>query len=124
MTVRDWHSEAHERKDEIVDLYKRLGTVEAVVEQTGLLRPAVASVLSDMELRHLYRRRGEAAMYDKDYLIDCLKMAAEICGEPLTRPAYRKIAPSYDLPADQTIIRHLGKWNQACAAAGVKANPA
>lgn len=116
--------EAWEREDEIHDLYKELGTVEAVAHRIELPRQAVAPVLAGMELRQLYRRRGASPAYKKEFIKASLRKAAKRTGEPLTIPAYRKIAPEMGLPADLTIIKAFGSWQVACEAAGVKVNPA
>lgn len=115
---------AQDRRDEIFKAYKRLGTVEAVVEELGLPRQFVAPILSEMELRQLYRRKGRAVHTDVNFILDCLKRAAEICGEPLTIPAYRSIAPENGFVADLTVVNAFGSWQNACEAAGVRANPA
>lgn len=149
--------EAWSRKEEIRELYKELGTVEAVAREVGLPRSYVAPVLSGMQLRQLYRRRGQSPAYDESFILGCLRKAAEYCrgcggegtvvhqdddqtfrvkcdrcegsgkgslSDPLTIPAYRKVAPKHGFPADLTVIRAFGSWQRACEVAGVKANPA
>lgn len=115
---------AWERQEEILELYKEFGTVEAVADHIGLSRQAVAPVLSGMERRQMYRRRGESPTYDIEYIKKSLQNAAKVAGEPLTIPGYRKIAPKMGLPADLTVIKAFGSWQAACDEAGVKVNPA
>src|SRR4051812_43797460 len=116
---------AWRREEEIIEAYKELGTIDAVAERTSLPRHAVADVLDSMTLRQLYRRRGEtASRIEESDVIDALQKAAELCGEPLTIPAYRSIAPEQGFPSDLTVTRMFGNsWGEACKAAGVKANP-
>lgn len=110
--------------EEIWDLYKRHGTIEKVVAETGIQRDVVSHILNEMPLRQIYRRKGEGSEYEKDDLLNALREAADICGEPLTIPAYRQFAPKKKWPADLTVKRAFGSWADACKAAGVKANPA
>lgn len=115
--------EAWQRRDEIIEAYKKVGTVDDTARTVGIPRQYVGPVISTYELRHLYRKKGEAASYDEDYILTSLQRAAQLCGEPLTIPAYRKVAPANDFPADLTVIRAFGTWRDACERAGVRANP-
>lgn len=114
---------AWQRKEEIWELYREHGTVEAVVEKTEIPRLYVARVIADMPLRQVYRRKGENKSYERSQIVESLRAAAKVCGEPLTIPAYRKEAPKQGWPADLTVIRAFGTWEDACKASRVKANP-
>lgn len=111
--------------DKIEELYREHGTVEAVADLLGVPRGVVSEVVDEMPLRQIYRRKGSPpTSYDRLSLIEILKKAAVVCGEPLTLPAYHKVAPKYKWPAALTITRAFGTWEAACNAAGVKVNPA
>lgn len=118
----DPSANAKEREQEIWNLYREHGTVEAVVDRIGIPRQAVSAVIDGMPLRQVYRRKGILPAYKKEILKKALKAAAEVCGEPLTIPAYRLEAPSHGWPADLTITKAFGSWGEACAAAGVTFN--
>lgn len=119
---RTWAQKALDAKDEIWDLYRKYGTVERVVQETGIPRQFVGAVVDELPLRQIYRRTGNAATYDQEFLIECLREAAKLCGEPLTIPAYREVAPQHEWPADLTITKAFGNWEAACKAAGVASN--
>lgn len=109
--------------DEIRDLYRKHGTVEKVADELGVSRHDVSPVIDEMPLRQVYRHRGSApTMYTDDELMQALRDAAKICGEPLTLPAYHKAAPAHKWPAAFTITQRLGSWAKACKKAGVKAH--
>lgn len=111
-------------KENIWTLYKEHGTVEAVADALGVPRHEVSPVIDEMPLRQVYRRKGSAPqIYDRKQLTAVLKKAAKICGEPLTLPAYHKVAPEEGWPAALTITQVFGTWEEACKEAGVKVNP-
>ncbi len=120
--TRTWAQKAIEAKEQIWDLYRKHGTVERVAAEIGIPRPFVGSVIDQMPLRQIYRRTGQSTTYDQDFLKKCLREAAKVCGEPLTIPAYRQEAPKQEWPADLTITKAFGNWENACKAAGVKSN--
>lgn len=112
-----------ELREEIWASYREHGTVDAVIEKTGVERYIASIVLDQMPLRQVYRRKGSPQTYDSAFLNSCLQEAGEICGEPLTIPAYRKEAPKRGWPSDLTHVQAHGTWEKACKAAGVEANP-
>lgn len=130
-TVGRYASEvsAWEQKDKIWALYQRFGTVEDVAYRTGIPRTYISRIVGEMPLRQIYRRKGESHSYERSQIIEALREAAKVCGEPLTIPAYRSEASKRGWPADLTVIRAFdvngdsGTWEKACEAAGVKANP-
>lgn len=112
-------------KKKVEKLYREHGTIDAVAEALEVPRSDVSAIINEMPLRQLYRRRGSPTpVYDRDTLSMALKEAAEVCGEPLTLPAYHKVAPDYGWPAALTVTKEFGTWQAACEYAGVKANPA
>lgn len=119
--------EALLRRDEIVDLYKRHGHVDPVIAATGLTRWQVEAMLSEFEGRAVFQRRGEQVAYTREQRIEAIQLAAEICGEPLGRLAYRKLReerPDLGLPSELTIIRQFDDdWEEACRVADVQARP-
>lgn len=116
--------EVHETSNDAVwTLYREHGTVEAVAEATGLPRHEISKIIDKMPLRQIYRRKGSPTTYDEEFRRQCLREAAEICGEPLTIPAYRLEAPKRGWPSDHTHVHAHGTFEAACTAAGVKANP-
>lgn len=122
--------EALRRKDEIFECYRRFGTVEATAECVGIPKQYISPILHEMGLRQLYRKKGHSPSYSQEFIIECLKKAAQLQAvrtvgdeEPLTIPSYRMMAPTYGFPADLTVIRAFGTWEAACNAAGVRANP-
>lgn len=111
-------------KKRVWDLYREYGTVDAVAEALDVPRSEISPIVDEMPLRQLYRRRGSPApVYDRETLGRALKEAAKVCGEPLTLPAYHKVAPEYGWPAALTITKEFGTWEAACKYAQVKANP-
>jgi len=114
---------AWEHEDQILESYKRIGTVTGTSGELGISEADVSTVLDSFAMRNSYTRKGSHHSYEQPQLEAALRTAAEQIGEPLTIPGYRKIAPELGLPADLTIIRSFGTWNAACASAGVKANP-
>lgn len=110
-------------KDQIWDLYRKHGTVDAVAEAVDLPRHEVSPIIDEMPLRQVHRHKGSApTMYTDDELLSVLKEAAKVCGEPLTLPAYHKAAPTHGWPAALTITQRFGTWEKACKKAGVKVN--
>lgn len=113
--------------EEVHELYRKYGTVDAVAEKLGVPAHEVGPVIDEMPLRQVYRHKGSApTVYTDDELKALLKEAAEVCGEPLTLPAYHREAPKQGWPAALTITQRLGgkkqTWYAACQKAGVKAN--
>lgn len=114
-------------EDNIVASYKKLGNVTMVATELNLPYAEVSTVVQTMPDRELYRRRGQQDGYDKEELKDFLRTAAQtVTGNdfPLTIPAYRAIAPQLGLPSVEVYIRAFDSFANACAAAGVKHNPA
>jgi hypothetical protein len=115
--------DAWQRRDEIIEAYKEHGTIDDVARITELPRQYIGPVIATFEFRHLYRRKRPDLTHDPESILEALRAAAELCGEPLTIPAYRKVAPAHKFPADLTVVRAFDTWEAACQAAGVKANP-
>lgn len=110
-------------KKRVWDLYRKHGTVEAVADELGLPRHEVSPIIDEMPLRQVFRHKGSApTMYSDDELLDVLREAGKICGEPLTLPAYHKEAPKHNWPAALTHTLRFGTWEAACKKAGVKVN--
>ena len=118
--------EAWERNDEIIDSYKLSGNADAVVQDTGLRRAQVDTVLGAFKQRATYRNRGGTqkgrVRYSDSTIMENLRTAAEECGQPLTISAYNKFADGKGYPTNLTIMNRFGSWHAACEAAGVKAN--
>lgn len=111
-------------REQIWDLYKKHGTVEAVADELGVSRHEVSPVIDEMPQRQVYRHKGSApTIYSNKRLKEVLKEAAKVCGEPLTLPAYHRAAPTHSWPAALTITQRFGTWEAACKSAGVKVNP-
>lgn len=111
-------------RDEIFRLYRLMGTIDGVADELGVDRKEVGPIINEMPLRQVYRRKGSPPqIYNRDFLIEVLQKAAKACGEPLTLPAYHKVAPDFGWPAALTITKEFGTWESACKAAGVKVNP-
>lgn len=60
--------------------------------------------------------------YSDDALLDALRLAASIVGEPLSTSAYESVKHEQPLPTWLTVVHRFGTWNAACAAAGLKIN--
>lgn len=118
--------EAWERDEEIVAAYKKCGNVNSVIEDTGMNRYQVDTVLSTFKHRASYRNRGGTqkgrVRYPDESIMENLRTAAEECGQPLTIAAYNKFADGKGYPTNLTIMNRFGSWRAACEAAGVKAN--
>lgn len=110
-------------KERIWELYRKHGTVEAVADEMGLPRHEVSPIIDSMPLRQVFRHKGSApTMYTDQELLDVLKEAGVVCGEPLTLPAYHKEAPKHGWPAALTHTQRFGTWEAGCNLAGVKVN--
>jgi hypothetical protein len=119
------HRRSFPTDQEIWELYEKYGTVEAVADKLGVPRHEVSPIIDEMPLRQVYRRKGSAPIvYTDKQLLTVLKKAAKICGEPLTLPAYHKVAPRHEWPAALTITQRFGTWEKACNKAKVKVNHA
>lgn len=106
------------------NLYRKHGTIEAVADELGVSREEISPIVNQMPLRQLYRRRGAPPpSYNRKDLAVVLREAANVCGEPLTLPAYHKVAPKHGWPAALTITKEFDTWEAACKYANVKANP-
>lgn len=109
----------------IWELYEKHGTVEKVADILGVPRHEVSPIIDEMPLRQVFRRKGSASvLYTDDQLLDILRKAAKVCGEPLTLPNYHAKAPSEGWPAALTVTSRFGTWEEACKLAGVKVNKA
>lgn len=109
----------------VEELYKKYGTVEAVSDELDISKAEVSRIVDQMPFRQIYRRKGSPPkQYEREELLEVLKEAGKICGEPLTLPAYHKEAPKRKWPAALTITHAFGTWETACKEAGVKVNPA
>lgn len=117
-------AEAEKRHDEIIKTYKEVGNVEDVAAAFQLPPIYISRIVDTIKLRELYRRRGRAEPKSEDDMEEALRRAADAQGEPLTIPAYRKVAKALMLPADRTLVKHYGTFQAACEKAGVKCNPA
>lgn len=118
--------EAWERKDEIIDAYKRLGNVHSVVEETGMRRKQVEMVLGHFKHRATYRNRGGTQRgsyrYSSESIKESLREAAKQYGQPLTVVAYTRYAEGKPCPTNLTVMNRFGSWRAACDAAGVESN--
>lgn len=107
----------------IIDEYKRLGSVDLVVRSLDLPREEIADVVRTIPSRGIYLRRGERDLTTEETMLTHIRLAAEVCGEPLTIPGYRRVAPEMGLVSDMTITHRLElPWHACCARAGVSAN--
>lgn len=109
--------------EDVFNLYREHGTVEAVADALGVPRHEVSPIIDEMPLRQVYRHKGSApTVYTDEELLNILREAAKVCGEPLTLPAYHREAPKHGWPAALTITQRFGTWEKACKLAGVKVN--
>ena len=60
--------------------------------------------------------------YSDDVMLQALRQAATIVGEPMSTGAYESVQRDRDLPMWLTIVNRFGGWNAACAEAGLKVN--
>lgn len=112
-----------DEREHVWALYREHGTVEAVASALDKPRSEISLIIDQMPLRQIYRRKGiPPRAYTKAELKGVLKEAAQICGEPLTLPAYHKEAPKNGWPAALTITQAFGTWEVACHEAGVAVN--
>lgn len=60
--------------------------------------------------------------YSDDVMLQALRQAAAIVGEPMSTGAYESVQRDQSLPMWLTIVNRFGGWNAACAAAGLEVN--
>ena len=60
--------------------------------------------------------------YSDEMMIQALRQAAAIVGEPMSTGAYESVQKDQTLPMWLTIVNRFGGWNAACEAAGLKVN--
>lgn len=60
--------------------------------------------------------------YSDDVMLQALRQAAAIVGEPMSTGAYESAQRDQALPMWLTIVHRFGGWNAACEAAGLKVN--
>lgn len=114
--------EAHTRRQEIIDLYKEHGTIEAVYEQVNLPRPLISAIVGTIPNRESFRRRGTYVTRTPESLLEDLQRAAKLKGEPLTIPAYRDAARELGLASLDTHVAMFGSWPDALSEAGIEGN--
>ena len=118
------------RSAEIIAAYKRLGTVEDAARAFGIPPDHVKEILNtkspDKELRRKYAKHinSRPRRYTDRQILDAIRAAAKVEGEPLARVRYSIIASTHGFPAELTILRAFGTWQDACERAGVKTNAA
>jgi hypothetical protein len=62
--------------------------------------------------------------YDRDYLAECVAMAAAEDGtESLSLKRYQELAREWGLPSGARVTQVFGSWRAACRAAGLRPNP-
>ena len=62
-------------------------------------------------------------MYSDEQILNGIRQAAKVHGEPLTADRYDTFFAGNDLASTVRVIQRFGTWNAACAAAGLKVNP-
>lgn len=60
--------------------------------------------------------------YSDDVLLDALRFAASVVGEPMSTSAYEALQHEHSLPMWLTVVHRFGTWNAACGAAGLEVN--
>lgn len=60
--------------------------------------------------------------YSDEVMLDALRQAAAIVGQPMSTGAYESVQKDRGLPMWLTIVNRFGGWNAACKAAGLKVN--
>jgi predicted transcriptional regulator len=118
------------RSAEIIAAYKRLGSVEDAARAVGIPPDHVKEILNtqspDNELQRKYAKHinSRPRKYTDRQIIEAIRNAAKVTGEPLARVRYSVIASTHGFPAELTILRAFGTWQEACERAGVKTNAA
>ena len=60
--------------------------------------------------------------YSDDMMLQALRQAAAIVGQPMSTGAYESVQKDEGLPMWLTIVNRFGGWNAACEAAGLQVN--
>jgi hypothetical protein len=60
--------------------------------------------------------------YSDEQVLEGLRQAAAVHGEPLSASAYDAYFPEHGLVSRSRVVQRWGSWNQACAAAGLAVN--
>lgn len=60
--------------------------------------------------------------YSDEMMLQALRQAAAIVGDPMSTGAYESVQKDQDLPMWLTIVNRFGGWNAACIEAGLKVN--
>lgn len=114
--------------EEIIALYKELGSVDAVLGRINCSRALITEIVSDIPDRENYQGRRADRLYSKEEYLRAVRRAAEVKGEPLTIPGYREVAQAEGLPSIGALLRFFqtqdgSPWELALTVAGIKGNP-
>ncbi len=60
--------------------------------------------------------------YSNEQLLQALREAAVITGQPMSTGGYERVQREQGLPTWLAVVHRFGTWNAACAAAGLKVN--
>jgi predicted transcriptional regulator len=118
------------RRGDIMRALREDGSAVRAAERLRLPRAAVKRVLGSLpreEQRALtFRLRGErqrASAATDAMLLEYIRQAAGLAGEPLTREMYDRVARRRGWPTCQTPMLRFGTWLTALEAAGVEGVP-
>lgn len=121
--------EAEQRREEIIALYKRHGTIDAVyAEVRPIPRKLISEIVATIPNRESFRRRADPLAKSREELQADMQRAAVLYGEPMTIPKYRRAQRELGLATDRTQVRFYSQedpdtpWHTAVTSAGVKAN--
>lgn len=118
--------EAEARREEIEQLYMRHGMIDAVFEETRLPRKLIRAIVKEMPNREAYRRTASNLKFDRETLLDHLRLAyAHNDHKPFGILLYGRIASELGLAGYETIVRYFEledatlPWIYALEQAGV-----
>jgi len=118
------------RSREVIAAYRGCGHIQRCAELLNMRPEHVSIILNeaspDRSLHHQYSRidaPGER-WYKNGEILNAIRAAAQIAGEPLSITRYRQIAARDGLPSILTVLRAFGTWGLACTEARIKINNA
>ncbi len=94
-------------------------TAAQVARQLGVSPAAVRAVLGDRAGRILVSTYEGATVFTNEAILDHLRQAVVITGEPLTVRMYEDVRGSFGGASAPLVLKRFGSWRSACAAAGV-----
>jgi hypothetical protein len=122
-------SGARMKKEEVKRAFSLTGSRRETSEITDIPVNLIGIIIDELRTEgfqpEIYQNRrgghgGKISTHEE--LIQEVRRAASIMGEPLMRFYYSKDAGKHGLPAVHTLMKRFGSWERACEVAGVKTN--